>query len=87
MPEQDRLWAVADNCRDETASIAKRCGATVIERYQTDRIGKGYALEWALSRMASDPPEVVVVTDADYIAEPGLIATISGLSFSSGRPV
>ena len=41
---QDRLVVIADNCDDETAVIARTLGATVIERYDHNHWGKGYAL-------------------------------------------
>src|SRR5689334_21189742 len=43
---QDRLLVVADNCSDDTASIAARAGADVVERFDPVRRGKGYALDF-----------------------------------------
>src|SRR5665213_724200 len=61
----DRLLVVADNCTDDTAAIAKGANAEVAERYSPDKIGKGYALDWGLQQLGNDPPEVVIVIDAD----------------------
>src|SRR5699024_1165964 len=40
------LIVVADNCSDNTAQVARSLGATVIERNNNQKRGKGYALRW-----------------------------------------
>src|SRR5262249_40402746 len=40
----DRLIVVADNCVDDTGSVAASVGAEVVDRNDPDRKGKGYAL-------------------------------------------
>src|SRR5215469_2008975 len=44
----DRLLVVADNCTDDTVVTARAAGAEVIERKDTSKIGKGYALDWGI---------------------------------------
>jgi cellulose synthase/poly-beta-1,6-N-acetylglucosamine synthase-like glycosyltransferase len=61
----DRLLVVADNCSDDTAAIAAAAGAEVIARNDLSRIGKGYALDFGFRHLSRDPPEVVIVIDAD----------------------
>lgn len=61
----DRLLVVADNCSDETASIAAASGAHVIVRSDPDRRGKGYALDFGMRHLERDPPEIVLIVDAD----------------------
>src|SRR5690348_7523214 len=39
----DRCVVVADNCTDNTASLAREAGAEVVERHNEVQIGKGYA--------------------------------------------
>lgn len=87
LAEQDQLVVIADNCDDETASIARFAGATVIERHDTDHRGKGYALDYGLKTLASNPPEVVIVVDADCIVHPGTIDQIASLAATTGQPV
>lgn len=84
---QDRLIVIADNCDDETAAVARTFGATVIERQETDRRGKGYALDYGLQFIAANPPEVVVVVDADCVVDPGTIDQIARLAVALARPV
>ena len=83
----DRLLVIADNCTDETAEIARNCGASAIERHDTERKGKGYALDFGLESIASDPPEVVIMVDADCICQPDALETLARVAVASKRPV
>ena len=69
----DRLLVVADNCTDDTAAVARLSGAEVVERQDSERIGKGYALDWGLRHLDKDPPDVVVMIDADCRLAEGAI--------------
>lgn len=69
MRSGDQLIVVADNCSDATADIARALGATVVERYDTERRGKGYALEAARAHVDPDPRRAIIVLDADCIPE------------------
>ena len=84
---QDRLIAIADNCNDETASVARSLGVEVIERQEPERRGKGYALDYGLKFIAQAPPEVVVVIDADSIITPGTLDCLARLTYATNRPV
>ena len=72
----DSVVVIADNCQDETAEIAAQTGATVIERNNTKQKGKGYALDYGCQFLAKDPPDVVVILDADCSIEPKTIERI-----------
>lgn len=63
------IHVVADNCQDRTASVARQKGATVHERNDQARRGKGYALQWLLQRLwqANEPHDAVVILDADTV--------------------
>lgn len=83
---QDRLVVIADNCTDETAAIARDLGATVLERSNSRQRGKGYALDYGIQALAENPPDVVVLMDADCFAEAEAIAKIARLSAATQRP-
>jgi len=73
----DRLLVIADNCTDDTAERARTAGATVVERSDPDRRGKGYALAFGRDALASAPPAVVIIMDADCWAEEGGLERIA----------
>jgi len=74
-----RIFVVADNCSDDTASIAASQGAHVIERHDDHLRGKGYALRHAFDRSAQDAwADAVVVVDADSEVSPSLLSAIAG---------
>ncbi|MUH01197.1 glycosyltransferase [Scytonema sp. UIC 10036] len=87
LKKQDRLVVVADNCTDATAKISRAAGATVIERHDSSRRGKGYALDYGLRFIESEPPDVVVLMDADCIAHPGAVEQLSQYAIATGQPV
>lgn len=87
LADGDRLIVVADNCQDNTAAVARQAGATVIERQDLERRGKGYALDFGVKFMAADPPDVVMIVDADCIVEPGSVTELAQLSQQRDRPV
>ncbi|GHC79676.1 glycosyl transferase [Pseudorhodoferax aquiterrae] len=83
----DRLLVVADNCSDDTAAVARGANAEVTERFNTALRGKGHALDHGVRHLAADPPDVVIVLDADCIAQAGSLERIACLSHATGRPV
>jgi hypothetical protein len=85
--EQISLLVVADNCEDDTPRLAEQSGARVVRRVDPQRRGKGYAIEFGLQELAKDPPEVVVIVDADCRVEPGSIRTLAERASSTNRPV
>ncbi len=85
--QDDRLIVVADNCSDNTAEIARQCGATVIERTDPERRGKGYALDYGIQYLAQDPPDILVLVDADCEMPPFSIDRLVALVEKTQRPV
>jgi glycosyltransferase involved in cell wall biosynthesis len=84
----DRLVVVADNCSDQTADVARQCGAEVTERSDAVHRGKGYALDHGLTFLAqTGAPEVVIFLDADCQLKDGCIHRLALGSIQSGRPV
>lgn len=87
LQSQDRLVVVADNCTDETATIATTCGATVIERFNQQERGKGYALDFGLQYLKANAPAVVIVVDADCIVHEHAISLLTAACVQSQRPM
>ncbi|SFJ40032.1 glycosyltransferase family 2 protein [Aerobium aerolatum] len=83
----DRLVVIADNCSDNTAAMARKAGAEVIERTDPSRIGKGYALDFGISHLASAPLPVVAFVDADCTLTAGTLDALSCLVSCQDRPV
>jgi hypothetical protein len=81
-----RLLVVADNCSDATAAEARAAGAEVIERQDPAR-GKGHALAFGVAHLAADPPQVVLVIDADCTPAPGALNLLAATVVDSRRPV
>jgi cellulose synthase/poly-beta-1,6-N-acetylglucosamine synthase-like glycosyltransferase len=83
----DRLLVVADNCSDRTAELARSAGAEVVERRDAERRGKGHALSFGAKVLGEDPPDAVVVMDADCRVEQGTLRQLAARALESGRPV
>ncbi len=83
----DRIIVVADNCTDDTAAVAAATGAEVIERRDPDRIGKGYALDFGIRYLSLDPPDIVILIDADCRLDANAIAQLTANCAMTGRPV
>lgn len=84
---EDRLLVVADNCSDNTARIASEKGAEVIERHHLENRGKGYALDFGIQFLAKNPPDVVVIIDADCELHDDSLAKLTAHSLQQNRPV
>jgi 1,2-diacylglycerol 3-beta-glucosyltransferase len=77
--ERMRVLVIADNCDDDTAAVARDAGATVLERADQTRRGKGYALSFAFDAILADEKsaDAVVVIDADTSVAPNLLQELS----------
>jgi cellulose synthase/poly-beta-1,6-N-acetylglucosamine synthase-like glycosyltransferase len=84
---QDRLLVVADNCSDDTALLAAQAGAEVVERFDAEQRGKGFALAFGIDKLGEDPPEVLIIIDADCDIVADSISRLAIACASEGRPV
>ena len=82
----DRLVVVADNCEDDTAAVAATLGAEVVVRNDPGLKGKGYALAAGLHHLATDPPDVVVIIDADCRLAESAIDRLGAACATFDRP-
>ena len=85
VPSGTRIVVVADNCSDGTVARAGKAGAEVAERIDPTRRGKGFALAFGRDLLAAEPPEVVVVLDADCAFVPGGLAALARAA-ANGAP-
>lgn len=83
---KDKILVIADNCSDATADIARSLSATVLERHDDSRRGKGYALDFGLRAIANEPPNIVIVIDADCIVQVGALNALQKQVLASGKP-
>ena len=75
------IYVVADNCTDDTAGAAGRAGATVYRRFNHNEVGKGYALDYLLKRLASeglaDRYDGYFVFDADNLVDGNFVSEMN----------
>jgi cellulose synthase/poly-beta-1,6-N-acetylglucosamine synthase-like glycosyltransferase len=83
----DRVLVVADNCTDDTATIARTAGAEVVERHDPARRGKGYALDFGIQHLSSAPPDILIMIDADCRVAANAITRLTQLCAITHRPV
>lgn len=82
----DQLLVVADNCTDNTVGIASSSNVHVIERFDERYTGKGYALDAGVREFEKDPPEVLIVIDADCKMTEGSIESLAKKAMCLQRP-
>ena len=62
-------------------------GAEVLERHEPTKVGKGYALDFGIRHLSLDPPEIVVVIDADCKVAGHTISRLATACAMTRRPV
>lgn len=87
-----RLLIVADNCSDDTADIVRdvaygREEVEVIERHNAELRGKGYALDFGVRHLEADPPQVVLILDADCVFNDSGPTILAKQCIRFGRPI
>ncbi len=85
---QYEIHVVADNCTDQTATVARQGGAIAHERTDLTQRGKGFALEWLLKHIweAEIPHTALVILDADTVVSPNFLRVMSA-RLSKGEQV
>ncbi len=84
------IYVIADNCTDKTAEAAKKAGAIVYVRNDMEKVGKGYALDYAFARITKerggDYYDGYFVFDADNILDTNYISAMNR-TFSDGHRI
>ncbi len=84
------IYVLADNCTDCTAAVARQAGAIVYERFNSEQVGKGYALDYLLAKIARTRGDAFYdgyfVFDADNIVDPAFVKEMNK-SFARGFDV
>jgi cellulose synthase/poly-beta-1,6-N-acetylglucosamine synthase-like glycosyltransferase len=69
---------VADNCTDDTVSLAHAEGVRVLVRHAPNEPGKPRAIQWALDQFDLERWDAVVIIDADTIVAPDFAGALAG---------
>ena len=73
------VFVIADNCTDKTAEISRKHGANVFERFNKDKRGKGYALEWMFDKLfkMDDKYDAICIFDANNLVHEDFLKEIN----------
>lgn len=82
--DNESIYVIADNCTDTTSEIAAGFGVQVFERSNDTLRGKGYALNFAFSKILKKNYDAIVVIDADTTVDTNLFDTFRDL-FADGE--
>lgn len=82
-----KVLVVADNCNDDTATVARSHGVEVIERFHETKRGKGFALDFGIQHLAKNPPDIVLILDADCLLGENAISTLVNEAMQYKRPI
>ena len=84
------VFAVADNCTDRTAEVARTYGAACYERFNTEKRTKGFALQYLFGKIdrdyGIDAFDAYIVFDADNILKPDYMERMND-AFDSGEKI
>ncbi len=83
----DRCLVVADNCDDGTAQAAGKFSIEVLVRIDKEHRGKGFALQHGIAHLRADPPDVVLIVDADCRVDPPSLHILAEMAAAAGRPI
>ncbi len=80
-----KIFLVADNCTDNTAQVGRDHGATVIERFNNELVGKGYALDMLFKKLLEEKHDcdAYIIFDADNLVDKNFIKEMN-VNFNRG---
>jgi 1,2-diacylglycerol 3-beta-glucosyltransferase len=85
--ERRTVVVIADNCTDRTAELARGSQVRCLERHDSDRPGKPYALEWGISQLDLAGIDAIVIVDADSVVAPDFAAALAAAAPLRGKAV
>lgn len=73
------IFVIADNCNDKTADIARSLGVNVYERFDKEKRGKGFALEWMFDKIfkMEKKYDAVGIFDADNLVSKNFLSEMN----------
>ncbi|HWR31659.1 MAG TPA: glycosyltransferase family 2 protein [Negativicutes bacterium] len=73
------VYVIADNCTDNTAEVARNAGAKVMERFDPENRGKGFAMEWGFAKLFAQARQydAIAVFDADNLVDPEFLRVMN----------
>lgn len=75
--ERYDVTLIADNCTDDTATLARAFGVRCLERHDPAHPGKPRAIAWALARLPTHAYDGVAIIDADATVDPGFARALA----------
>jgi cellulose synthase/poly-beta-1,6-N-acetylglucosamine synthase-like glycosyltransferase len=73
------VFVIADNCTDKTAELAREFeGVQAYERFDQEKRGKGYALNWMLQQLQESQQvyDAYLILDADSVVIPAFLQAL-----------
>ncbi len=75
------IFVIADNCTDKTAEVSRQHGAYVVERFNMEQIGMGYAIGYFFDRLKIEYPDkkydAFIEFNADNLVMPNFVTELN----------
>lgn len=80
----DQLLVIADNCTDDTATMAQAAGATVVARQDFRHADKADGWQFGRKILQPAPPQLIVLMEAGQVPFPGAIQQLAAAAAING---
>lgn len=71
------IFIIADNCNDRTTECCRTYPINILSRNDLSRIGKGFALSWALERIGLEDFNAILMVDADTFVDSSVLEELN----------